>query len=455
MRRGERFFFAALVVVLLGACLVAVLIGIGDQRMKAARAKIDRPSAKPADSPRLDQVASEGKSNLIERDSRTYPDLLAAAHTVSQHPEWEDASDLLYFERFPWRERSDAERAKMKNLIASIQGLLTQTRAAAADDALVPELDLSAGYATLLPHLAEVRRLARMLGLDALVASDAGDAERVVDDIVAIMQLAAALEDEPVVISQLVRAAISDIAVNALEGALTATRLSTEQSARLVDILSTSDARDAFAMTYGGEADAVALMFQDSDTYDWPNPQRQFIARLYAGPLGRPFAVYDEVLLTEYLADLQRLARLPYYEARPKLDALRQAFEETSPLRMFTNEVLPHLIGALEAQARHEAVLDLAQLGLAIEAYRAETDIYPESLALVAGRIPGGMPVDPFSGEPYVYHAAPGGFILYSVSGNGIDDGGRQGQNTREGDIVRRGHAEKSGGAKTIQVAQS
>jgi hypothetical protein len=99
--------------------------------------------------------------------------------------------------------------------------------------------------------------------------------------------------------------------------------------------------------------------------------------------------------------------------------------------------LLPALTRAIESQARTEAQFDLMQIGLSVEQYHAQNGTYPTTLDAIAPSIGGAVPVDPFTGQPYHYQLSSGGFLLYSVGANGVDDRGTQ--DYRKGDIVWRG----------------
>jgi hypothetical protein len=69
---------------------------------------------------------------------------------------------------------------------------------------------------------------------------------------------------------------------------------------------------------------------------------------------------------------------------------------------------------------RERAENDITQLGLAILRYRAEHGRLPETIEKLGGP----KPVDPFSGQSYLYRPGPTGFLLYSVGSDMKDDGG-------------------------------
>ncbi len=92
--------------------------------------------------------------------------------------------------------------------------------------------------------------------------------------------------------------------------------------------------------------------------------------------------------------------------------------------------ILPATSAAFNAEDRTSTQLELTRLAAALAVYRAEQGAYPEQLAeLVPGVLPK-LPVDLYSGHlhldrSFLYERKDdGGFLLYSVFENGIDDGG-------------------------------
>jgi hypothetical protein len=89
------------------------------------------------------------------------------------------------------------------------------------------------------------------------------------------------------------------------------------------------------------------------------------------------------------------------------------------PLNTMT---IPVLAGSGKSEAREVVFMRLIGCTAAIRLHKLRTGNYPASLeALQLGE----MIIDPFSGKPFVYKTDPRkGFLLYSVSLNGVDDGG-------------------------------
>jgi hypothetical protein len=76
------------------------------------------------------------------------------------------------------------------------------------------------------------------------------------------------------------------------------------------------------------------------------------------------------------------------------------------------------------AHLTRTARLRAALAGLAVERYRLAHEALPESLADLVPEYIGGVPQDPYTGQPLRYEKMGAGFIVYSVGKDGIDDGG-------------------------------
>ena len=86
--------------------------------------------------------------------------------------------------------------------------------------------------------------------------------------------------------------------------------------------------------------------------------------------------------------------------------------------------LMPDMLSAVESEDRVETYDDLALLGFALLAYRADQGAYPDELSLLAPKYIPKIPTDPANGQPYRYHKLANGFSIYSVGENGIDDRG-------------------------------
>jgi len=66
-----------------------------------------------------------------------------------------------------------------------------------------------------------------------------------------------------------------------------------------------------------------------------------------------------------------------------------------------------------------------AQIGLARKIYKNQKGHFPEEIAALVPDILEKEPIDPFTGNPFIYKLQEDGFVIYSVGSNEKDDEGR------------------------------
>jgi len=127
--------------------------------------------------------------------------------------------------------------------------------------------------------------------------------------------------------------------------------------------------------------------------------------------------------LDEYYCRLGRMMRVGYPEYRgPELDEM--ASEEYVPTSPVTEVMLPALGRVHQLRARNEASRRATRLSYAAHLFRARNGRWPVSLDELPAEHGRQMRTDPFTAEQFGYRLTPGGPVIYSLSENGVDDGG-------------------------------
>jgi len=355
---------------------------------------------------------------------------------LSEDRNWYEAYDKLSKPVEKWTEE---DWARQKELIPQVRDLISEIRRLAKMGGPACELDLSTdGISELLPHLAVFRVMARLLDSDAFVRGHEGDYSEAVEDILALLGLAAIVRDEPALMSQLTAMAIEGMSFGAAEIALPAEGISSDLARRLIEYAGRADLRGHFADSFSGEG-MLALEFFDNIREG--RGTDYFFSSLYGSVFARPWLNMDEETYVNTIQRFAEIARLPYYEALPQVLEIEQDTADLPRTRIFSRPFLRNLVPAfarsLESEARNEAMLDLMRIGISVEQYRASTGSYPATLDAISPSLGGTVPVDPFTGQPYRYQPSSASFLLYSVGSNLTDDGGTVDRKT--GDIVWRG----------------
>lgn len=87
---------------------------------------------------------------------------------------------------------------------------------------------------------------------------------------------------------------------------------------------------------------------------------------------------------------------------------------------------IPNFLKASRAVSRHQAMRDMALIALDLENDKIANAVYPASLDDLRPAMLTNVPLDVVSDRPYRYRRTEnGGFLLYSVGWNQIDDGGK------------------------------
>lgn len=422
----------------------------GIERYKKAHEARDRKPAAPPD--QAGQQPSKETAPVAidpEENVKAFQAAVAQSKALREGVRGKEFQDLFDM-KLP-NGGTEEEWARAKATLDEARGLIQEIRRLAKAGGPVSALDFSKGYWMDLSHLAQLREFARLLSADAYLWAHEENYGEAIEDILAGMQLSSALCDEPILISQLVRIAMNNIMYDAAQQALPTENLPPDLARRLIDYAARNDGRasfsesfqvegffgiDAFGQVREGTMDPGVFhgVFESSSWMD------NLLLQAYGSTLAQPWLNMDEETYADIIGRVADLMQRPYYEARPLLAEVEQEIGNLPITRVFSRIMLPALTRANEAQASNEARLDLMQIGLSLEQYRARTGALPDTLAPIASELGGTVPVDPFTGTPYVYRPSGGGFLLYSVGRNQTDDGGRQ--ESRTGDIVWRGQKE-------------
>jgi hypothetical protein len=294
-------------------------------------------------------------------------------------------------------------------------------------------IDLSWGADTLLPHLSKLKSLARVQECQALlVPSDSENA------ISTILGIAHTLDDEPVVISKLVRMAIINMAVAVLERRLNTTEIDAKESNDLAGMLIGVDQTNQLANGLIGERAMNIRYFRmskadlnkyassdDGSGGSLPGPQ-------LPGPQPLIFKVsgFLERDLRFYLPAME--TNIVLSETYPKnisvLTNCEAKIWRTSKanIYIFSSLLLPALDLEVFREAGELAGVRTAEAALAIENFRQKMGRLPKELKELVPQFLPSVPQDPFDGRPLRYHQLEKGYVVYSIGRDGHDNNGRE-----------------------------
>jgi len=114
--------------------------------------------------------------------------------------------------------------------------------------------------------------------------------------------------------------------------------------------------------------------------------------------------------------------RIGYPDVRSRdIEATEAGYLNASPL---TKMLLPSLSRYHKLRTRTEASRRATQLAYATHLYRARNGRWPKSLDELPANMGDTMRTDPFTGRQFGYRVTDEGPTIYSLSENGVDDGG-------------------------------
>ncbi|HJT32636.1 MAG TPA: hypothetical protein VJ783_11390 [Pirellulales bacterium] len=346
---------------------------------------------------------------LAPLDTRSYAD------EAKELPLVGDNANDLPLPGEPWPQLDAAEQ-----LLARYRGSLEEMHQAAREggQARFPTR-FADGIQMLLPHAQQLRIGARLLALESVVAAHRGQPDAAVDSIVAMFAVARSLEQEPVLISQLVRMALGGMARQRIQWLLSAATLDDGQLARLDAELAASDYQKPLRQGLLGERVIGIVGFENPETLGGE------------AVIGRLTGSSDQAMYLERMNEMIAAADKSGPERKAAIELaemrLRQLAGTTSARLKYplTLLLLPALSAAADAATRNEAERDATRVAVAFERFRLREGRLPEKLDELVPDFLGSVPSDPYGGGPLHYRADETEYLVYSVGPNGIDDGGQ------------------------------
>ncbi len=122
---------------------------------------------------------------------------------------------------------------------------------------------------------------------------------------------------------------------------------------------------------------------------------------------------------------LETQAELPYHSSREALRSRDRRLQDAPWYAYMSRFMLGNAEATFMKTAQIEAVMLANRTGLACRLYKSRTGRYPETLGELVPGLLTEVPIDPFTGKPFVYRREGEGFTVYSLGSNERDDGGR------------------------------
>jgi len=291
---------------------------------------------------------------------------------------------------------------------------------------------IAEGYTALLPHLSRLRADAQLLRLEAVVATERGDADAAINALTNAARCSEFLATEPFFISQLVRLACAAITVQGTEYLVSRRALTAIQLSRVEALLERLSLSDGLKTSYLGERASILGAFTGAGS----NPAQSGAdgeGNASAGYLPRGtgalrllgLAAADRRLLLQTFDTVLREVDDDTPEALARrMKVFEAAVSEARrlPPKIYSGLMLGGMSKAGERFASAEAKRRAAQVAVAVERHRlANGGKVPLNLDALVPKVRREIPADPFDGQPLRFRVGAPGYVIYSV-GSDLQD---------------------------------
>ncbi len=284
-------------------------------------------------------------------------------------------------------------------------------------------IELSEGLMVSIPWLGDVRKCCLLLCYEAIDCAEREDpdVEEAIRAIEAGFGVARTLRNEPVFISQLVYLSLFRHCTQTMERLVCRCHLTEEQLGRLDQCLSRIDVPEAIRRGMESSQCLNLGFFVDPGSIDgevFPEFPREEVVTVYTA-LG--LAAREGVVFLDLMAECLAVSQRPTHERRQPAAAIEKRFNELSKSHLLLKHVSPPWY-LLKLETRCLARLRCAEMALAVERSRLARGRLPETLAELVPGFTDSVPEDPYDGAALRYMRVEGGFVVYSVGENGLDE---------------------------------
>ena len=315
----------------------------------------------------------------------------------------------------PW-----AEEATIALFLGELEPTLTEIQELSANpgEVRIPH-DFHEGISMLLPHVQDLRQVARMLALRAKWQVYHGDSQGALESLIAIRRTADVVKYDPIMISQLVRIAINGVMATETLELVPHANWSDAQLHQLQTELLSGEAGEAILhRSLVGERALSNLIFEEGGT-------EGLMEEGYPLPFTRRS---DQLRYLQYMARSIAASEQPFIEAQIEFNAteaeLAGEAKWEQAFHPFTGMIAPAVTAMQNATGRATASDRATATLLACQRYQLATGNWPAKLSDLTPDFMSTVPVDPFDGQPLRYVVTPTAVIVYSVGENLVDDGG-------------------------------
>jgi hypothetical protein len=283
-------------------------------------------------------------------------------------------------------------------------------------------------WATLLPHLDYIRRVTRLLALDAAARAEKQDVDGALASCRALLNTSRSIGDEPIVISQFIRIVTRSGLLGTLERVLAQGEPSEPALAALQRLIEDEERQPLLLIGLRGDRASADRFFEKVASGEFSGAQLRSALTPFVG---------GNAVITWYIESSARGARAALLRHMTKvieivkqpspeqLVLIRQTDNEAHQLPLLPKRIAPAADRFANSFLRTRVELRCAAAALAAERYRRAHGRWPPDLAALVPTYLHEAPVDLYDGQPLRFRREADHIVIYGIGPDEQDDGGK------------------------------
>jgi hypothetical protein len=285
-------------------------------------------------------------------------------------------------------------------------------------------------------HSEKVRRVVRLLQLEAVDRIQRRDTDGALEACCAIVNAGRSIGDEPNLIPQLVRTAADSVALFTMQRALAQGQASDRALVKIQECLARESEEPLALVALKGDRAAAYDSFQRLATgevslADWAHEDgdERRVNAFGSYMLPGMFIKYNQAVMLESTNRSVDIARQPDCE-QASLWAQNEADRKSRSTKPRMIGILADLLAPAHGMAglaflRVKALLRVGRVMVAVERFRLAHGRWPEVIDALVPRFLEAVPIDPFTGRELILKKLGDGVVIYSLGADQMDNDGK------------------------------
>ncbi len=301
--------------------------------------------------------------------------------------------------------------------------------------------DYQDGIAMLTPHLFSIKNCSGILATKAKVEAESGLIDKALSSCLTSLKMARYSEDQETLISQLVRMAMDITALDSLNYVIDYGNTNPELYSSLINQMESERKSKKVQPALKAELVFFIDLFERSGKESSNKPKKITPEEM---PVSLPpdlaatfkkvskinpktFWADQTVTYCEVLSEEIPISGKPYFEGANKFQDLEKKVEKLPASKAIMTQLLTSgLFKAYTQEAKINAYLGVAEIGLANRLYKNKYNKFADSLDQVSPEFLATLPKDPFTEKDFIYRKQGNTFAIYSIGEDLKDDGGQE-----------------------------